>query len=321
MRLCKGDEEYSLLWRKFPVPIRQEKYLYIYVDSLRTSSWRSEAKGSINSSGQFAIGCPGPDRHDIQAHSGPTPGIFSPHDIAKHPVSSFVAESSGARGNQDGFIRLCGGLKTGSTSAADWIAEIKRIWAWGPASTLELARTVAAAKNPARHGQWQEIWKALPFSRRKADMLAAIGARLGWVNWQTFANLPVGWSILYHLARLDRTTLERLVQEGVIHPALKLWQAKNLVAQFNGEPNVVRAKRFNVQQRLQKFGEFVDTTSNDWSPRERRWARTRLQEILHRIAVVQNLLEPLPAGRSNVSEWSRSSAIETNSLNAQRSTQ
>src|SRR6266511_3417801 len=150
----------------------------------------------------------------------------------------------------------------------------------------------------------------MPFAVRKGYMLLVVGDGLGWANLQTFANLPVGWSILYHLARLDRTTLERLVQEGVIHPALKLWEAKNLVAQFKGGPNVVRARRFNLQQRLQKFGEFVDSTSNDWSPQERRWAQTRLQEILHQIAVAQNLFVPLPAGRSNASEWNRFSAIE-----------
>jgi len=215
------------------------------------------------------------------------------------------------------------GVSAAASSIVDWIEEIKKIWARGGTNTLELARVMSSARKGLAYGQWTQLWKSgrMPFSKRKGEMLVAIGEGWGWADAQTFARLPVGWSILYHLARLDRTTLERLVQEGVIHPALKLWQAKNLVAQFNGEPNVVRAKRFNVQQRLQKFGEFVDSTSNDWSPRERRWARTRLQEILHRIAVVQNLLEPLPAGRSNVSEWSRSSAIETNSLNAQRSTQ
>jgi len=215
------------------------------------------------------------------------------------------------------------GVSAAASSIVDWIGEIRKIWARGPANTLVLARLMCAVRRQLLHGQWTALWNAgdLPFSKRKGEMLVAIGEGLGWADAQTFAHLPVGWSILYHLARLQRTTLERLVQERVIHPALKLWEAKDLVAQFNGGPNAVRAKRFNVQQRLQKFGEFVDSTSNDWSPRERRWAQTRLQEILHRIEVAQNLFEPLPADRSNASEWSRFTASETTSLNAQCPTQ
>ena len=145
-------------------------------------------------------------------------------------LSAFRVEAVGAEHNQKEFVRFCGESKAGSASATDWIAEIKRIWAWGPASTLELARTVAAAKNPARHGQWQLIWKALPFSRRKADMLAAIGRRLDWVNWQTFANLPIGWSTLYESSKLPRAVFEEFVRNKRIHPGLKLREAKALLA-------------------------------------------------------------------------------------------
>ena len=73
-------------------------------------------------------------------------------------LSACLVETRSATRNQKGFVRDCDESKAGSASVTDWITEIKRIWAWGPASTLELARTVAAAKNPARHGQWQEIW-------------------------------------------------------------------------------------------------------------------------------------------------------------------
>ena len=108
----------------------------------------------------------------------------------------------------------------GTIPVADWVEKIKKVWARGPASTLELARAVGAAKSQLRHGQWQQVWKALPFSRRKADMLAVIGRRLHWVKRQMFANLPVGWSILYELAKLERATFEELVRKGMIHPAL-----------------------------------------------------------------------------------------------------
>jgi hypothetical protein len=40
-------------------------------------------------------------------------------------------------GNQDGFIQLCGGPKAGSTTATDWIEEIKKVWARLDRRTLE----------------------------------------------------------------------------------------------------------------------------------------------------------------------------------------
>src|SRR5436309_2369698 len=118
----------------------------------------------------------------VQPGSSPIPQLFPAQARAMNASpSAFRVEAVGAEHNQEEFVRFFGESKAGSASATEWIVEIKRIWAWGPASTLELARAVASAKNRARHGQWQEIWNALPFSRRKADMLAAIGARLGWV--------------------------------------------------------------------------------------------------------------------------------------------
>src|SRR5438093_13201095 len=94
-------------------------------------------------------------------------------------------------------------------TAADWIAEIKRIWARGPASTLELARLICMIRHQLPRGEWTALWRSgeMPFGRRKGYMLLRIANGLGWANVQTFAHLPTGWSILHQLARLDRQTL------------------------------------------------------------------------------------------------------------------
>src|SRR5438132_4900316 len=125
----------------------------------------------------------------------------------------------------------------GQTGIAAWVGEITKAWARGPASTLELARLICAVRKQARRSQWTQLWSSdgMPFSKRKGEMLVVIGDGLGWANAQTFAHLPMGWSILYHLARLDKETLERLIQEGLIHPALKLWETRKLAAQFHGK--------------------------------------------------------------------------------------
>src|SRR5882724_8669046 len=88
------------------------------------------------------------------------------------------------------------------SSVADWIGEIKKVWARGSSSTLDLARVVSAAKNrlQQQYGQWSRLWKSeqkMPVSKRTADMLAVIGDQMGGLDSQTSANLPRGWNILY----------------------------------------------------------------------------------------------------------------------------
>jgi hypothetical protein len=120
-------------------------------------------------------------------------------------------------------------------SVSEWIAEIKKVWARGSGNTLDLARMVSTAKNrlQRQYGQWSRLWKSeqkMPVSKSTADRLATVGDRMGWADSATSLNLPGGWNILYCLARLDRQTLELLIQQEFIHPKLTLREAKDLVA-------------------------------------------------------------------------------------------
>src|SRR5687767_2304548 len=83
------------------------------------------------------------------------------------------------------------GLQSGSLlfanpSISDWIGEINKAWARGPASTLELARVVSAARHALPRGEWTALWKArkMPFGRSKGAMLLGIWAGLSWANVQ-----------------------------------------------------------------------------------------------------------------------------------------
>src|SRR5262245_11663339 len=112
----------------------------------------------------------------------------------------------------------------------NWISlatEIRRLFDRGKASTMDLARAVASARQSLDRGQWSQLWRAgnILFSKRKGDMLVRIGYRLGRVDAQTFAQLPAGWSVLYCLAHLERGVLGQLVAQGQIHPHLTLRQA------------------------------------------------------------------------------------------------
>ena len=134
-------------------------------------------------------------------------------------------------------------------------------------------------------GAWARMWrsKQLPFAISKAKMLVRVGERLGDLNGQTFGRLPSGWSILYQLARLDRSTLEGLIQQGVIHPGLTEREARRLVAQFRGETLKTRSARAILRERLRRFADFVADHLADWSANERELATEELTRLIEQI--------------------------------------
>jgi len=196
-----------------------------------------------------------------------------------------VALASSSTDNQDGFTRFCHGPKAGSNSTTEWLAEIQRIWARGPASTLELARLMCALRDLLLRGGWTALWKSggMPFSPRKAYYLLGVGDGLGWATAQTFAHLPTGWTILYHLAKLDRRTCERLIEEGKIHPALKLWEARELVTQLRGETLNTRPLRTVLRERLRRLAEYFAANLADLSAEDMDLAEAQLTRIIEQI--------------------------------------
>ena len=170
-------------------------------------------------------------------------------------------------------------------AVTDWFEEIKKAWAKGPASALDLARIISAARNGLPHGGWTALWKScrMPFAKRKGYLLVAIGQGLGWANVHVCAHLPTGLRTLYHLAKLDRTTVERLIQERVIHPTLKESEARELAAQLCGETSKARSARAVLRERLRRFAEFVATHLADWSAEERALATEELARLIEQI--------------------------------------
>ncbi len=88
-------------------------------------------------------------------------------------------------------------------------AEISAVWRNGARQTMDLAEIVLLARQASLRGEWSELWRkeTMPFSKRKAEMLAGIGEHLAWANAQTFARLPSGWSTLYYLSKLSQETI------------------------------------------------------------------------------------------------------------------
>jgi len=187
-------------------------------------------------------------------------------------------------------------------SVDEWAGQIQSVWVQGTTNILELARIVLRARRAMGFGDWARMWrsKKLPFAISKAKMLVRVGERLGDLDGQTFGHLPSGWSILYQLARLDRRTLERLIREGVIHPALTEREARRLVAQFRGETLKTRSDRAILRERLRRFAQFVERNLGDWSARERELATEELTQLVDHIVIADGGGRPNGHSRSSI---------------------
>ena len=117
-------------------------------------------------------------------------------------------------------------------------------------------------------------------SKRTGDALLAINAGLGWANVQTFAHLPAGWSIHLELAKLDRTTLERLIEEEEVMPTLTLSKAQALVAQLLGKSTKKKTTRTILLEGLRRFENFLLAILPGCSPAEKQLARATLSRLL-----------------------------------------
>lgn len=188
-----------------------------------------------------------------------------------------------------------------SDPVSSWIEEIKQVWSRGTGHALELARVIGRARNRLLHGEWTQVVKSLPFSKRKADMLVAVGKRFSWLHAHTFAHLPAGWSVLYQLAKLERTVFEKLIQQDIIHPKLTLQEAKELVARFNGRRRQKQSAGINITRRLRQFCEYVERTLSNWESEERELAKRELRRLIEEIDARDGdpLGRKLDAGRTS----------------------
>lgn len=184
------------------------------------------------------------------------------------------------------YRRLVKGVAPSPQSAlqslVEWAKAIKKVWAQGPANTIELAKVVAVAKRRLAYGEWTQLWRlgTIPFSKRKADMLATIGKGLAGLDRQTSAHLPTGWNILYHLSLIDLPALKKFVRKGAIHPLLTLREAKELLAEYRGQnTNGKSSRRGHVKQRISRFRKFVHSTLRSWSEDEREFVQAELVEL------------------------------------------
>lgn len=168
-------------------------------------------------------------------------------------------------------------------SLSDWVREISEAWALGASNTLHLARLVSQARQSLQYGEWSQLWRSRQvFSKRKGEMLVTIGQALGRLDAQTSAQLPPAWNAVYYLARLGRSTVERLIAQGRIHPGLTLREARALLAEQ--KPGMIQsACRSTVKRRLDRLAAFVRETMATWTAEERQLAHVALLRLAEQV--------------------------------------
>jgi hypothetical protein len=162
---------------------------------------------------------------------------------------------------------------------AGWIRLICEICARGANDTLKLARLMSQARRALPYGGWGQLWRAvrLPFSKRKGEMLVVIGECVEGLDAQNSAQLPMAWNTLYYLARLGRVMVERLVEQGRIHPGLSLREAQTLLAEHH--PARCKNARSKLRNRLANLAAFIRVNAGSWSWSEQEFASRQLSDL------------------------------------------
>jgi hypothetical protein len=134
------------------------------------------------------------------------------------------------------------------------------------------------------YGGWSDLWRSdrVPFSKRQGEKLRRIGEVLGPLLAHVCAQLPCGSSSLYELARLGRATVEDLVRRHIVHPQLRSKEVIALVREILGQRKSP-SKRLNLRQRLERLANFVADTLAQWTPEQRQFATTELDQLIRRI--------------------------------------
>ena len=143
---------------------------------------------------------------------------------------------------------------------------------------------MSQARESLRYGEWSQLWRSagLPFSKRKADRLVAIGAALGEADETTCSHLPCTWRTLYYLAFLGWPTVKRLIEHGKVHLRMTISEAKALVALYRPEMEQ-EPRRSTVQQWLARIAASVE--QKGWSPEDRTLVQAGLLRLAARLAL------------------------------------
>ena len=101
---------------------------------------------------------------------------------------------------------------------ARYADSITRRWQRGVKAIIETGQLLETAKADCAHGEWQVLIEALPFGERHAHRLRALAAYMPFRTRES--DLPSDAHVLYELSRLPEDRFEKLLEDGVVNPAM-----------------------------------------------------------------------------------------------------
>ena len=118
-----------------------------------------------------------------------------------------------------------------ASPAEHWIEEINTAFGYSAGWVIKTGQLLSQAKRQLPPRQWLAAFESrkLRFGLRTAEMLMALGRHPILTKTKYISSLPPAWSILYLLSRLPPEVLEQGIIDGVIHPELKLAEARRLL--------------------------------------------------------------------------------------------
>ncbi len=103
-----------------------------------------------------------------------------------------------------------------------WATRILAAWQKTVSNIVETGQALIDAKADLDHGAFLKMVEGrLPFQRRTAERLMTIASHSVLSNASHASHLPASWMTLAELARLDASTVERLIESGEINPRLE----------------------------------------------------------------------------------------------------
>jgi len=170
-------------------------------------------------------------------------------------------------------------------NAEEWIAQINEACGYSAGWAIKTGDLLLQAKQQLPHGQWLAMWasRRMKFGLRTGEMLMRVARHPDLRNSQHFSSLPAAWSILYVLSQLPPEVVPQGIADGVIHPELKLAEARRLLSQSRAgvvaAPAAATAPSFDVTRQKSRVLRSLRQQSVRW-PTEHRWELAQLLETI-----------------------------------------
>ena len=137
---------------------------------------------------------------------------------------------------------------------AEWAKRIATAWHGARAKFLEAGRTLIDAKKALAHGQFEAmVADDLPFGKRTAQCLMAIGRDQRITNANHGAFLPPTWRTLYELTRLDDETFTRAIDTGEIHADMERGDVRRLLQPAPAPAAEAEARQARAVEKLDEL--------------------------------------------------------------------